>query len=1036
MDNSKLEVQELKNNPKFTEYLYYLDAGKLQPSITQRDVVLMTKIENGINRIYIQAAAGSGKTLMSLLAEVSNYRKKYSQYYIKFGIVKKICIFGFLSTTIFKREMLKFPELGYITQSELDELKEIRKNISNTRGESVHVFEQNYSNLYNKIARRIVDPNYEGFFVFYGYRKWFLHLFTTDDLPEEITPENVFRAYKDGKVKCNQKLLDSFKNSLIICDEIHMTYNTLEANTYCIALQMLLDYHGDNITAIFLSATPVNNQRREIIDLANLMRSQNQPGLLSENFFKSDGTEKSDLQPIVDRFIGKMIFLEEKSSDYPEIKYMGEKSYGIDNNVYSIPMSPLHQHTFEKLGLDTGTTQHVIINDMVYPNPAFSVEDHLKWHPDHPEHSSRNMDMVGLIDKTFIEESYLDAPKEWLNGIGIKIESKADYMNIGGDWLDKENLKIYSAKYYKMIDEIETQLKKNPLQKFLMLHPRIQGSGVNQITSILVQNGFIEYGKIPNKKTYSSSSFVQQKDWKNVKGKKTFKPATVFAVKFDVNANKQKRMFELWNSVSEKYGSSIKIVVGAKKIIASVDSKNTPHVFMLQVFDNKAERIQATGRIVRNSSMQDLPSDQRIAHIHTFMSTSNVPGQMTIEQKRYIRQDREYSLIRKLLRQLNIHAVNNPIYGKDFREEDGLGSLSFPRNFKPPNEINMSTYFDKNYEYALSFFNIIIKRAFIAQNVWTEKNLWDFVVNNPATTVYLDGVNKTVKPIYERMFKYVLSNLIYSKSVNIYNTQFDIFDPENKIFDKYVLNGKVKKSVKKAVTRIGEYYVLCPLDRYGNLEIYPGSYLRKKKKIIIESTLIKLSSEDKIDTNYISKYMEKYKKNRKNLMKENKHYLFLKEFEDSEHYSMMKKHICDKYILPDELFSLYRNLGVAGDDFFIDNEYTHRYENKTWNQYPKPAKPEREENDILVGNLSNKRFKIREPTDENFNDKRKIRSGQTATTVKKDLLLKYYKSLYNISMRSNINTITLSDGIFIKLLDLEMVSRKTKNGKIYLSVFE
>lgn len=57
-------------------------------------------------------------------------------------------------------------------------------------------------------------------FVFMGYKELFLALFT-------------------GGGKLNIELLNRFRGSLIICDEIHNIYNNITKNSYGVSIQIL-----------------------------------------------------------------------------------------------------------------------------------------------------------------------------------------------------------------------------------------------------------------------------------------------------------------------------------------------------------------------------------------------------------------------------------------------------------------------------------------------------------------------------------------------------------------------------------------------------------------------------------------------------------------------------------------------------------------------------------------------------------------------------------------------------------------------------
>lgn len=1006
---SKLEYQELKNSPKFNDYDLVPNAKLFQPSITQRFVQLFTEIKNGKNRVLLKAATGSGKTLMTLLKAKEN-SEIYSVLYKEFLMKRYVAVFGF-SESVYKRELTKFPELGFITQKELAELSEIRKNISNSeKRENKLLFEKMYRNFVHRIKARCTDPEKGGYFIFYGYRKWHLRLFLNNDLPDHINAENVYEEYKKGNIPVNKKLLDSFAGSLLICDEIHMVYNSIEANSYGIALQLLLDYHGKNISALFLSATIINNNRREIINIANLVRDPGTKILRSNDYFGPKPEKK--MTEVYKAFEDKTIFLEEVTDDYPTINFEGTMVKELGNKFVKTDMSKFHLATYKHYDLFENTTIHFIADDLAFPNPKFSAEEHKLWDPNHKNHKDRKP-IYGLIDRREIEQEYVSADPQWLKKMGIEVIKTKDSVIISGPWLKRDSLAIYSTKYAKMVDDIHEDIKKDPELKTLIYHPYIVGSGVNLITEILKQNGFISYGSIPNENTISS---ITGKTKLQEDGK--FYPSTIFSLNSSVSDKEKERILTLWNSKPERHGKNLKIFVGSQRIKQSVDFKNTSKLRVMHVSKNKGEQIQVFGRIVRTNSMIDLPKEKRIANINIYIYNG-----MTIEYKRYYRQQQEFLKIQKMEKHINEHAVNNYIYREDFESTNPFGQLSFPVDFKVP-KINLIDYYDEKFKYAMSIVMVITKWAFLSNPVWTKKDLWEYVLNHPAANVYLEGITKSTKHIYEEIFDYCLHGLIYKKENNIVGYKLDLFDFDNNIFSEYVNCGKTFRSVNRAVVALGDYFILMPLDRYGNIEMGPYSFMRKQKQKTLN--FVKLVKPETL-SNGIIDYLDTFKQETKK-----SHYKFILNFTTEEHRNIMKNHIDKTYKIPEKFWNLYLGFGVAGDDFYLDDESTNRYENSVWSKYPLTSFDNVEENNFIIGIIQKKEMKLREPITTQVGDRRKMKQGQVCSTLKKESLKKICDKIKKTDFVYRVGS--MCDVIFEYLVDSEMSARKSKHGKKYLYV--
>ena len=94
-----------------------------------------------------------------------------------------------------------------------------------------------------------------------------------------LDEDGITKAIDNKKIILNIELLNEFKNSLIICDEIHNVYNSIDKNNWGVALQYILNYHP-SIRAVFMSATPINNNPSEVIELLNLFHEEKSPTLV------------------------------------------------------------------------------------------------------------------------------------------------------------------------------------------------------------------------------------------------------------------------------------------------------------------------------------------------------------------------------------------------------------------------------------------------------------------------------------------------------------------------------------------------------------------------------------------------------------------------------------------------------------------------------------------------------------------------------------------------------------------------------------
>ena len=153
-------------------------------------------------------------------------------------------IIGF-SRHIFNKELLKHPEFGFISREEINDHKQL-KDLAAT---GTQLDKDALTDFEMKIKKRLSNKHLGGFFKFYGYKEFFnrLFIFTNQDIEKSSLNEvQIIAGIKKGEIKLNKDLLISLSNSIVICDEIHNVYNSLEINNYGIALQFLFNLYDSH----------------------------------------------------------------------------------------------------------------------------------------------------------------------------------------------------------------------------------------------------------------------------------------------------------------------------------------------------------------------------------------------------------------------------------------------------------------------------------------------------------------------------------------------------------------------------------------------------------------------------------------------------------------------------------------------------------------------------------------------------------------------------------------------------------------------
>ena len=160
----------------------------------------------------------------------------------------------------------------------------------------------------------------------------------SDEYVEEVLEEEDLNTEEDKvniKVSVNgiKRLKKYFNNRLIIIDEVH----NLKSNNKDAAYLLALVKYADNMRLLFLSATPMFNDAKEIIWLLNLMRvNDRRPKIYAKDVFDSD----NNLLVINGKEIGKQR-LQEASIGYVSF-VKGENPYTFPYRVFPSMFSKEH----------------------------------------------------------------------------------------------------------------------------------------------------------------------------------------------------------------------------------------------------------------------------------------------------------------------------------------------------------------------------------------------------------------------------------------------------------------------------------------------------------------------------------------------------------------------------------------------------------------------------------------------------------------------------------------------------------------------
>ena len=416
-------------------------------------------------RLHLKWNTGAGKTIGGISIAM-NFIKKYN-IERDFGNIEigTVYIIG-PAERAFKMDLLRFPELGFVSREERIKLDKLRRSANTGNIQDL----EKYKELNTRIKKRFTNRKNNGFFRFLGYRAFVNRLFVAKpgfDI-NNMTEEQIMTALAENNITLNEQLLSELKNSLLICDEIHNVYNSAEKNNWGIALQAALD-QVESLRCVTMSATPLNNSPAEIIDLLNLLLPKDKRVERSDFFKNSKELKPGALEKIAKLARGRFSFLIDIDPKYyPRVENIGESIKSIPYLKFiRCKMSPFHYATYKHVynGALSQDSQYLV--DFALPNPE--------------------NDKIGIYQTGSVRKMIPTASQKWKDKHGIDfIDGK-----IVGDFLLRENIGYYSAKYAAVLDEIMNDIKKSA-GKIFIYHNVVIMSGVLFIEQLLLKNGFLD----------------------------------------------------------------------------------------------------------------------------------------------------------------------------------------------------------------------------------------------------------------------------------------------------------------------------------------------------------------------------------------------------------------------------------------------------------------------------------------------------------------------------------------------------------------
>ena len=611
-----------------------------------------------------------------------------------------------------------------------------------------------------KAINRKIRKKINNTYVFTTYRK-----FTNNVLGTTVI--NKGKTITKTRTKTNN-LLKNLNNTVIIIDEAHHVTRT---DTYK-ALKLVLE-NSYNYRLILLTATPIQDNPQQILELCNLLNINNKSlpllpireNALKENILKKvyiknslikDGIIKLTTfgeEELLKRMKGKVSYLESTIENYPTKIEMGQPLTDVPGSlkVINCIMSDYQYKIYKKTFLmDTSQSENSENDSEI----NFSRSSLYK----NSTNASTFVYPNGLIGKNGFEKCFKKVGKEF--------ELKENYKNIL-----TTDLKKYSTKLYNILNNINKSKC-----KIFIYSELVNYGGTTLIQQLLLENGYSQYGK-SNKKGKNLGSFMM----------------------YDGNhKDTRDSQLKVFNSNNNIYGENIKIIIGSEVIAEGLTLKNIRQIHILDPDWNMGIINQIIGRGVRLNSHKELPENERNIEIYKYDSIYHDASSKInfIDREKYILSERKDRANKKAERILKIAAIDCNINKKtqirqgkqDFTAECDYMSCEYDCLIEsPPLKFDKFTYqyfiefFDK---YDIQFITDMIRQLFEKYFIWS-----------------LDDIINVIKGDYSK----ISNESIFTSLTNIVNNKITLYDKYNR--EGFIIQRK-------------NYFIFNPINIDINSSIY------------------------------------------------------------------------------------------------------------------------------------------------------------------------------------------------------------------------
>lgn len=692
--------------------------------------------------------------------------------------------------------------------------------------------------LINKVHRHI-----NTYYTFLTYGSFVNRVLGLKEFEKDEFGRNTTKVKKENnKIKRKQAKnpITNFNNCVVIVDEAHNITN----NDVYIALYQVLS-NSYNCRTVLLTATPMYDNPKEIIEISNLLNINNvdaqlpirndlfRPITYGPNFGKTLMTKTLSRYINNNILKGGVVQITDDGNDILSNILLGKVSY-LRSNETTFPKQIDNGQELIKNRKGSLKVVYCQMSDYQYSVYLEALKTDLNVFSKYDITTVQNIESeensaetvtvskASSLYKNCSDASTMVYPGNKYGKIGFLDtfeKRKGGDFNIKDKKILRENLKMYSEKLYKLLQNI----KQSPGNVFIYSN-YVSYGGTTLVRQLLSENGYTSYSSRAGKEYNSYVVFDES-----------------------INIESREKYRRIYNSPENKDGKLIKILIGSPIISEGITLKNVRQVHILEPAWNMSRVNQIIGRAVRNFSHYDLPESERNVQIYKYVSVyypkeeKPIVGIEDTEFKKYSKffidrekyilseeKDRSNKVVERILKEVSFDcemSKNRNIRDSSF---DGLAECDYQKceyecKLKPQGTMDKSTYdlyiqyFDK---FDITYIIDKIRELFQVYFVWELHDIEAAILKD--------------SPHVSREAIYVSLNHIVQNKISM----MDMYEREGFIINK------------------GLYYIFNPNDVDIDSSIYSKILdfgIEKNKYTLKEFTLNKLnidleSKEEKVET--------------------------------------------------------------------------------------------------------------------------------------------------------------------------------------------